>query len=315
MAAHTTFHVGGPADVWLQPDAVCFPAYTAALRAAAKSAGVPVFVLGCGANLVVSDAGIRGIVLDTGRWNGVRVEPAPRAEADTAATGAQRLIAASRAEADAAAAGAQCLIACAGAEADAAASMAAELGVGTLAFLAGMPGSIGGAVWMNARCYNRSVSDTLLEVEIIDEAFRRVRVPFAPEAYGYKQSPFQQRPVLILSAAFRVEQRPVAQIRREMDAHRHDRESKGHYRFASAGSVFKNDRAFGKPTGQIIDELGLRGLRIGGAHVAPWHGNIIINTGQASAADIRALVDELVAQVHAKLGIRLEPEVLFIGAW
>jgi UDP-N-acetylmuramate dehydrogenase len=76
--------------------------------------------------------------------------------------------------------------------------------------------------------------------------------------------------------------------------------------------VFKNNRAFGKPTGQIIDELGLRGLRSGGAEVAPWHGNIIINTGTATAADIRALVDELISRVHAARGITLEPEILFV---
>jgi UDP-N-acetylmuramate dehydrogenase len=100
-----------------------------------------------------------------------------------------------------------------------------------------------------------------------------------------------------------------------MAAHRQDRERKGHYRFPSAGSVFKNNRAFGKSTGQIIDDLGLRGLRIGGAQVAPWHGNIIVNTGNATAADIRALVDELTARVYAALGIWLEPEVIFAGEW
>jgi UDP-N-acetylmuramate dehydrogenase len=125
---------------------------------------------------------------------------------------------------------------------------------------------------------------------------------------------------LILSAAFQLTpaedaQKSADQIRAEMDAHRADRTAKGHYRHPSAGSVFKNNPAFGKPSGQIIDELGLCGLSKGGAQVAPWHGNMIINTGGASASEIRALIDEVAAQVKAATGFVLEPEVLFVGEW
>jgi UDP-N-acetylmuramate dehydrogenase len=100
-----------------------------------------------------------------------------------------------------------------------------------------------------------------------------------------------------------------------MEAHVRGRERKGHYRFPSAGSVFRNNRDFGKPTGQIIDELGLRGFAAGGARVAPFHGNIIVNTGGARAADIRALMDEVSARVRAAADFVLEPEVLFVGEW
>jgi UDP-N-acetylmuramate dehydrogenase len=100
-----------------------------------------------------------------------------------------------------------------------------------------------------------------------------------------------------------------------MEKNRRDREQKGHYRHPSAGSVFKNNREWGKPTGKIIDELGLRGLRRGGAAVADYHGNIIVNTGNARAADIRGLVETLRDKVHAALGITLEPEILFVGDW
>lgn len=290
MALHTTFRVGGPADVWVQADAAVFPDYAAALLRAASDEAIPVFILGHGANLVVSDTGLRGIVLDTGGWAGVEKVSGTNAVSDIAPA----------------------LRICSGTEVDVAVEGAAQEGAGALAFLAGMPASIGGAVYMNARCYGRSVSDTLIEVEILDEAFQRTIVPFRPEDYGYKKSPFQNRAVLILSATFRPEPRPPAEIWLEIEAHRQDRERKGHYRFPSAGSVFKNNRAFGKPTGQIIDELGLRGLSFGGAEVAPWHGNIIINTGTATAADIRALVEELISRVHAALGITLEPEILFV---
>ena len=97
-----------------------------------------------------------------------------------------------------------------------------------------------------------------------------------------------------------------------MDRHRRNREDKGHYRFPSAGSVFKNNPAFGRPTGKIIDELGLCGLRIGGAQVAPWHGNMIVNTGGATAADIHALTEELAARVKSATGFDLEPEIIFV---
>jgi UDP-N-acetylmuramate dehydrogenase len=107
----------------------------------------------------------------------------------------------------------------------------------------------------------------------------------------------------------------VEEIAREIAEHRRDREEKGHYRYPCAGSVFKNNRDFGKPTGKIIDELGLRGFAIGGAQVAPYHGNIIINTGNASAADIRALTEEVQKRVFRALGFNLECEILFAGDW
>jgi UDP-N-acetylmuramate dehydrogenase len=168
---------------------------------------------------------------------------------------------------------------------------------------------------MNARCYERSVSDILIEAEILDETRRRVRLPRARGDFAYKKSPFQNRDILILSGTFALEPRSGEDIRQEAADHRRDREAKGHYRFPSAGSVFKNNRNFGKPAGKIIDELGLRGLRIGGAQVAPWHGNIIINTGDARAADIRSLVYEVAARVKAARGFNLEPEIIFAGDW
>jgi UDP-N-acetylmuramate dehydrogenase len=104
-------------------------------------------------------------------------------------------------------------------------------------------------------------------------------------------------------------------LRRDMEERRRDREAKGHYRFPSAGSVFKNDRALGKPMGQIIDELGLRGLSLGGAMVAPWHGNIIINRGNARSADIRSLIEDVARRVKAVRGFEPEPEIRFVGDW
>jgi len=287
MAAHSTFKVGGPADCWLRPSGDGFSAFAAALFAAAHAGDIPVFTLGGGANILVADAGIRGIVLDTGGWAG---ETGQRRQEGI-------------------------LEFRAGTSLDSAAEIAAEAGLSGLEFLAGMPGSIGGAVWMNARCYGQEIADVLAETEVIDFSGskpERVRLPANKSEFSYKHSPFQGRDSLILSASFHLIPGETQHIRATMDSHRKDRETKGHYRYPSAGSVFKNNPRFGKPTGQIIDELGLCGLQKGGAQVAPWHGNIIVNTGGACAADIRALIEEIAARVKAATGFDLEPEVLFI---
>jgi len=286
MADHCTFKVGGPADCFLRPSGDGLPAFAAALLARARAEGVPLFILGGGANIVVADSGVRGIVLDMGGWIG------------KARHGEKRLRFRS------------------GTSLDEAVEVAASAGLSGMEFLAGMPGSIGGAVWMNARCYGKEVSDLLDETEVIDFSRyvpEQFRLPTDPREFGYKRSPFQSRRMLILSALFRLESREIGSIRAEMDRYRRDREDKGHYNFPSAGSVFKNNPAFGKPTGKIIDELGLRGQRIGGAQVAPWHGNMIVNTGGATAADIHALTEELAAKVKSATGFDLEPEIIFVS--
>jgi UDP-N-acetylmuramate dehydrogenase len=288
LAFHTTFRVGGPADLWIRPDAACFPKCAGALLVLAREEGIPVFVLGGGANLVVSDLGVRGVVLDTGAWTGWEFRGEGRDAALTVRAGTVM---------------------------DALVDAAAEWGRGGLEFLAGMPGTIGGAVWMNARCLEKSISDRLTGTEIIDETGGRLIVPRKDGGFSYKKSPFQNRKAVILSAEFRVYEREAREIRREAEALRAARKANGHYRAPSAGSAFKNNRAFGKPTGRIIDELGLRGFSIGGAAAAPWHGNFIINTGNATAGDIRALIDAIAERVRAETGFVLEPEILFVGDW
>jgi UDP-N-acetylmuramate dehydrogenase len=113
---------------------------------------------------------------------------------------------------------------------------------------------------------------------------------------------------LILSAVFHVTPREASDIQSEMSQYRQDREEKGHYRYPSAGSVFKNNQAFGAPSGKIIADLGLRGLSRGAAQVAPWHGNFIINTGGASSGDIRSLIEEIASRVKEERGF--DPNIL-----
>jgi UDP-N-acetylmuramate dehydrogenase len=290
MALHTTFKAGGPADVWVRPEGGCFPGYAAELLDFARRERIPVFVLGGGANLVVADRGIRGIVLDSGGWTGWEVQAGPEVAVRVRS----------------------------GTAVDALAVALAEQGWAGPEFLAGMPGSVGGAVWMNARCQEKSISDLLIETEIIDMedgSFAPRRVPYEEGDFSYKRSPFQSRKALITAACFTLTEGDPAVLCRTAAALRREREAKGHFRAPSAGSVFKNNRAFGKPAGKIIDELGLRGLSIGEAMIAPWHGNFIINTGHAHAADIRALTETVIEKVYAALGLTLEPEILFVGDW
>jgi UDP-N-acetylmuramate dehydrogenase len=284
MAERTTFKVGGSADVYIRFDKDDFAENAAALLAFTRSQNIPLFILGGGANIVVADAGIRGIVLDTKTNDAVT---------DDFVFGS----------------GVLC---------DEASEIAAGRGLGGLEFLAGLPGTIGGAVWMNARCWEKSVSDVLSGVTILDEDLRRVFCPFNQNEWDYKLSPFQKRDVLILSARFNLQKRPekeIPRLKETMARYRSERERKGHFRYPSAGSVFKNNRDFGQSTGKIIEELGLRGMRIGGAGIADWHGNFIINIGGAKAADIRALVAAVQNEAKKRLGITLESEILFVGEW
>ena len=325
MSPRTTFKVGGRADVWVRPDKAIFPAYAAKLLKAAREERIPVFILGAGANIVVSDKGIRGIVLDTGAFRGIGKredrsacgEETPKDRKEFEQLKAQRE---SSGESKSAAAtslpSARALFSVSvlsGTSVDGLTFRLAERGLSGLEFLAGMPGSLGGALWMNARCYEKSVSDALIETEILDENFERQKIPFRAEDFAYKKSPFQNREVLILSARFAVQFRESSAIHKEITSYRRDRSDKGHYRFPSAGSAFKNNRDFGEPTGKIIDQLGLRGLSMGGAQVAPWHGNIIINTGNATARDIRILMNEIARRVKEERGLELESEILFVG--
>ncbi|MCL2243765.1 MAG: UDP-N-acetylmuramate dehydrogenase [Treponema sp.] len=322
MSAHTTFRVGGPADCWIRPleenkeksddqeteyidhltnnggsEADNVTRFCVSILNNARSAGVPVFILGGGANIVVSDRGIRGITLDTAAWKGHTLKE-------------NKLI-----------------IKC-GTTMDEAAECAAEAGLCGLEFLAGIPGTIGGAVWMNARCYGSEIADVLEWTEIICKNEKSNENDFSGTAsnyiikktfiknknvFGYKRSPFQKMDCLITRACFNLSPGDKNVILGKMEKYRQDRKEKGHYLFPCAGSVFKNNHDFGKPAGVIIDELGMRGLKLGGAQVAPFHGNIIINTGNATAADIRALAEKVAANVREAAGFILEPEILFIG--
>jgi UDP-N-acetylmuramate dehydrogenase len=281
MCEHTSFRLGGPADLYLAP---VDPEDLVAALSTLRSEGVPAFLLGGGTNLLVADRGIRGAVVDLTGIRGLR------AEAGTVA-------------------------ALCGTSMDDAAGFARDRGLSGLEFAASLPGTVGGAVWMNARCYEREIADALESVESLDAGLVPRRRLIEAGAWGYKRSPFQSIDEVIIRAVFRLAPGDPRSIDAAMRLNREDRIAKGHFLHPCAGSVFKNDRSFGRPTGRIIDELGLKGLAIGGARVAPYHGNIIVNLGGATAADVRALIERVEREVADRLGLRLEREVILAGDW
>lgn len=343
MSAHTTFKVGGNADLFISPATAEELAQTVA---ALKAEKVPFFVLGGGSNIVVSDNGISGAVLYTGNMRTIKVV------------------------------GSELQCDC-GVLMDEVAAFCAEHGLSGLESFSGLPGTVGGALYMNARCYEKSVSDVLESAVYYDcDAEKVCTYTMNDEEWAYKKSPFQREkakseesilknadsvhgadgecaqsadaqnqgaprademnnknvsntadvaantaPVyagaprkIVLQAFFAVQPNSdPAHVAQQNAFYRADREQKRHFDFPSAGSVFKNNRAFGSPCGKIIDEAGLRGISVGGAQVAPWHGNFIINKGGATCADIKELVEKIKAEVYAKRGFLLESEIIFVG--
>ena len=284
MREHTSFRIGGPADLYVAPRTWEELAHTHALCCAH---GIPVFLLGGGSNLLVSDHGIRGAVIDL---TGIR--------------GMERT--------------GNTVSALCGTPISDLAEFAHSQGLSGLEFTYFLPGTVGGALWMNARCYDRSMSDVLIHADALrlkDTAPTPERFTCSPSQWGYKLSPFQTMEAAILGGCFRLSEGDPSRIRALMEGYRADRESKGHFLHPCAGSVFKNDRAFGAPTGKLIDEIGLKGTRRGGAQIAPYHGNIIINIGGAAAADVLALIELVENEVERKLGFRLAREVILAGEW
>lgn len=322
MSRHTSFEIGGPAEAYVAPrDRESL----LRLLTAARAEGLPLFVLGGGANILVGDRGIRGIVLDTGLLSSVGLleEGAEARAAGGAADGGEAAGATGGSSPEA-----RLLVAEAGLPVDRLCEEALRLGLAGLEDFYGLPGSVGGAVYMNARCYEVEMADRLAWVEAAracagagaGASAAEIAVErrlLAAREWAYKRSPYQEGgPAagdVVLAAAFRLSRGEPAAIEAAMRARRADREAKGHYRLPSAGSVFKNDRSIGRPTGKILDELGFRGRRLGGALVSEWHANIFVNSGGASAADMRALIESAQREVRERLGLEIEPEVVFVG--
>ncbi len=283
LSGRTTFRIGGPAEALVEPGS---RESLAALLSAARAEGLPVFILGGGANLLVGDGGIRGLVVALKGLAGIR-----RSE--------------------------EGLWADAGAAVTDLVEAAAEAGLSGLEFAAGLPGSVGGAAYMNARCYEREFADVVVRIDYLDPGGTFGRLSPDRGEWAYKRTPFMPGGRLsgsvVLGAGFRLVPGDRAAIRARMRELEADRAAKGHFDFPCAGSVFKNDRRFGRPTGKILDELGFRGRRLGTAAVSEKHANIFVNPGGATAADMRALIDLARRDARERFGYELEPEVVIVG--
>jgi UDP-N-acetylmuramate dehydrogenase len=286
MAEHTTFRVGGPADIY------AVPAHQEDVRkliACANAESLPLFVLGGGANILVADAGIRGLVMDMSSFHGIE---------ETGVSGNVHEITVG-----------------AGMPVSDASAWAADRGLAGLAFIYAMPGSVAGAVWMNARCYGGEIHDVLAFVDFVDQSGKPGRYTPRPDEFAYKRSPFQDNRRVMTRVGFRLQEGTSTELWKAMREHEQDRKAKGHFAAPCAGSVFKNNRDFGAPSGVILDKLGLRGFTIGGARVSEQHANIVINAHNATAADIRRVIEHMESTARQARGIALEREVLFVGDW
>ncbi len=281
MANHTTFQVGGPAEVFIRPETT---EDVVTIHELCRSEGIPLFVLGGGANILVSDKGVSGVVLDMTSLDWIEQQ------------GSNLLVGA-------------------GTPVSKASAHAADRGLGGFDFIYAMPGSFGGAVWMNARCYGSEMIDILTEVTYLDSYGTIQKMKPDPTEFAYKDTPFMKKDWIILSGTLGLRPDQPDQLWKSMKDFEEDRRTKGHFFAPCAGSVFKNNREFGSPSGQIIDSLGLRGTKRGMAQISPNHANIIINTGNARAQDIYLLMQEVQTKVREHRGFELEPEILLVGDW
>ena len=292
LADLTWLRVGGPADWLFQPaDEADLAAFLAALQP-----GVPVFPMGVGSNLIVRDGGLRAVVIRLGRgFNGISVEGGS-VEGGRVIAGAAALDAH-------------------------VARRAAEAGR-DLTFLRTIPGSIGGAVRMNAGCYGQYVADRLESVRVCLRSGEIVSLPAAALNLRYRQSDLPEGAVL-LEATFAAPAGDPAALEARMAEQLAKRDATQPVKDRTAGSTFRNPAGFSS-TGRaddvhdlkawsLIDAAGMRGARRGGAQMSPMHANFLVNTGGASAADLEGLGEEVRNRVFQNSGISLEWEIMRVG--
>ena len=274
----TSFHIGGNADLAVYPaDAEAF-AY--ALDAVAQ-AGVPYTVIGNGSNTLVRDGGFRGVVFVTTDMRRVTID-------GTRLTG-----------------GCGVLLGSVGTNASRAGLAGAE-------FANGIPGTLGGAVYMNAGAYGGQLADIVCETVCYDlDAKQVLHLDNAAQHFGYRHSVFMEKNYIILSATLQLTKDEPDAIRARMNDYLARRREKQPLEYPSAGSVFK--RPEGHFAGKLIEDAGLKGLRVGGAEVSPKHAGFIVNVGGATARDVLELIERIREKVYAMSGVTLECEIRTIG--
>lgn len=276
MARHTSFKIGGPADLLVIPEDV---ADVKAALAFARSHEIAVHVVGSGSNTLVRDGGIRGmVILPSGLQDLER-----RGNAVWAGAGVRvsRLLA-----------------------------FCSKQGLCGLEILSGVPGTVGGAVWGNAGAWGGSAADHLTWVQVVTDRGEEITLPREVIPFGYRSSGLPRGSVIIRAAFALVPDEPTA-IRRRISRWLVQRNATQPVEFRSAGSIFKNPP--GDYAGRLVEAAGLKGTRIGDAMISEKHGNFFVNLRQARAADVLALVALAQERVRATAGIELELEIRVVG--
>ena len=278
MGEHTTFKVGGPADVFVEPQTT---AQLICVLRACREAGTPYFLLGLGSDLLVGDKGFRGVMvacpagLDGIEVSGSRITCQP------------------------------------GAAIAEVSRVAADHGLTGLEFACGIPGSVGGAVFMNAGAYDGCIADVLASATVLGPDGDVFDLPVSDLELGYRTSRVRTQGLVVLSATFALPAGDEAEIRAKMADLTERRESKQPLELPSAGSTFK--RPEGHFAGKLITDAGLKGYQVGGAAVSTKHAGFVVNLGGATAADVRAVISHVQDEVERQFGVALEPEVRFVG--
>jgi len=271
------FRAGGPAEVLFRPaDADDLAAFVAD-----KPADLRVSVIGVGSNLLVRDGGIPGAVVRLSSAFGKIEADGVRVRAGAAALDG------------------------------AVARAAADAGISGLEFLRGVPGTIGGALKMNAGCYGKEIKDVFVEATAIDGKGNKIRLSAADMAFEYRKARGAADDLIFIEAVLEGSKDDPAAIRARMEELSANREASQPIKSKTGGSTFKNPP--GQKAWQLIDQAGCRGLKIGGAQVSEKHTNFLINTGDASAADLEALGEEVRKRVQEKSGVSLEWEIKRVG--
>lgn len=277
MSRHTTFRIGGPAQLMVTPATEQLPKVVAWCR----DREIPYTIIGNGSNLLVGDGGIRGIVIALGSRAGGMIQ-----EGNVLTVEAGALLSKT-------------------------AHRAADAGLAGMEFAAGIPGSLGGAVVMNAGAYGGEMKDIITAVQVLTREGAVIWRDAGELDFGYRHSAVMENGDIVLAARLELTPGDKAKIRERMDELRDQRVSKQPLEYPSAGSTFK--RPEGYYAGKLIMDAGLRGFRVGDAQVAEKHCGFVINRGQATAHDVDALMQEVRRRVMEQFGVELEPEVRRIG--
>ena len=278
LSNHTTFRIGGPADYFVSPASI---QEAAAVLHTARQFALPVTVLGNGSNVLVLDGGIRGVVLKFGGAMGSITH-----SGYTVFAGAGALLAD-------------------------VSQYAARHGLTGFEFAIGIPGSIGGAVFMNAGAYEGDMSQVVTAVTAVCADGKIQRFELDELQFGYRHSAFQDNNCLVGEVELTLSTGATSSIRGRLDDYTRKRQTKQPLEMPSAGSTFK--RPQGHFAGTLIEQAGLKGACVGGAQVSTKHAGFIINAGGATAQDVLALISKVQEQVYKQFGVSLHPEVRILG--